>query len=622
MKLLENDRSFEIDDYSNRRTYCSRYNIQKHKTNYGKFDDEPIESKPNESSSWISDKSNHHPNDRRNRSNHPNDQNRKPNNISHLNKDNHYRLSAKYDRNLFSFIVDVNKQTFTEKSVLVHCYLINSTNRTIQIISSISSATLIGGRPTIHSTKYKIGFLDNETHSIYDDVAHSNLNNLSSDVTHRIIYNLTNRAGNYISNTNDTVSAKNIEAARRSNEIGKKRNDETTYRISHRVSKLSNNDINNKENKFSFNQSTDCTTTKKLNQKATDLFNGVAGEANCAENHEGDVKRDLKRDKDVENFFKHLTYSPTRPHRDVTESEETNKIMNQTEQVEHLNNETNYQFDKERTDSQERMHHIQMHLFNNPIVHYRHDDDVRMHLFKHEFKFEPNFVGKTATNSESKTTSSASGCKLQKHNDGIKINSMILKGQHIGKCSAFSKSLIFQILFLLITLSNYLNANELNSMFKNQTHLYSNNSRSAISSIDSYKNGELNLINLDDVAPLMINYFNLTTDNLIIKTTTSLPNYLNSYLNYQNQLNVDTTSINETNATINSTLFEEKWWLNFFPAKYMDEKLELSEFLFRVFGVFICSVLICLTLFGNILTIIVVLRFNRMKTVTNILLAR
>lgn len=147
----------------------------------------------------------------------------------------------------------------------------------------------------------------------------------------------------------------------------------------------------------------------------------------------------------------------------------------------------------------------------------------------------------------------------------------------------------------------------------------------SMNSIDSLNS--ISTISLDDVTPTLFNSLfggNSTSDGRPAKTTTNYPTYLNyqsALESYQNQLALEANSINETNFT-SSLYLKDKWFLRFFPDKYVDTRMELSEFLFRLFGVFICSILLCLTLFGNVLTITVVLRFNRMKTVTNILLAR
>ena len=47
-----------------------------------------------------------------------------------------------------------------------------------------------------------------------------------------------------------------------------------------------------------------------------------------------------------------------------------------------------------------------------------------------------------------------------------------------------------------------------------------------------------------------------------------------------------------------------------------------GELVFRILGAVFCTAIILCTLLGNVLVIIVVFRFHRMRTVTNILLAR
>lgn len=197
------------------------------------------------------------------------------------------------------------------------------------------------------------------------------------------------------------------------------------------------------------------------------------------------------------------------------------------------------------------------------------------------------------------------------------------------------------LLTLLIILIPKLNATKINLEFKNQTHLTTTNFRSINSTFDLNSFDSINSINADSIIypndddydlhrqssfPNSLFFHNSSDHSLIIRPiATNYSNFFNhlnyqNIHNYQNQFKSDVTSINETNSTV--LTYKDKWWLNFFPKKYVDENVELSEFVFRVFGLFICSILIFTTLFGNILTIIVVLRFNRMKTVTNILLAR
>ncbi len=64
------------------------------------------------------------------------------------------------------------------------------------------------------------------------------------------------------------------------------------------------------------------------------------------------------------------------------------------------------------------------------------------------------------------------------------------------------------------------------------------------------------------------------------------------------------------------------WWQQVFSNNGFFEKITLQEILFRTFGTIICVAIILSTLIGNILVIVVVTRFHRMRTVTNILLAR
>lgn len=67
---------------------------------------------------------------------------------------------------------------------------------------------------------------------------------------------------------------------------------------------------------------------------------------------------------------------------------------------------------------------------------------------------------------------------------------------------------------------------------------------------------------------------------------------------------------------------EFMWWEHFVNYEIEPERITFEMFLFRVFGAFVCILIILSTLVGNVLVIIVVARFHRMRTVTNILLAR
>ena len=300
--------------------------------------------------------------------------------------------------------------------------------------------------------------------------------------------------------------------------------------------------------------------------------------------------------------------------------------------IENLNNETKYQFDEE----DKRNLLFKIIFFNRSIL----EDSSRIlvknlpkrefhyeavNYLKKKFSFESNFVYKLRKFKDVDRIHHHKDHHRIDHLDNYKIPHSHLdhlqnKFSHTFYSSNLLgiKKLLISILLLLIASLPHLNANELANL-KSKTNFKFNNSNL----INSYESiSLLSTVNLDAFTQPLFNYLN-STDNLAIESTTNYQNYQN----YQNQINLETTSINETNnltsnLASNSHLLNEKWWLNFFPTKYVDEKLELSEFLFRVFGVFVCSILICLTLFGNVLTITVVLRFNRMKTVTNILLAR
>ena len=67
---------------------------------------------------------------------------------------------------------------------------------------------------------------------------------------------------------------------------------------------------------------------------------------------------------------------------------------------------------------------------------------------------------------------------------------------------------------------------------------------------------------------------------------------------------------------------EQNWWQHLFDRNNILENVSTHEIVFRSVGTFICILIILLTLVGNILVIVVVTRFHRMRTVTNILLAR
>ena len=89
-----------------------------------------------------------------------------------------------------------------------------------------------------------------------------------------------------------------------------------------------------------------------------------------------------------------------------------------------------------------------------------------------------------------------------------------------------------------------------------------------------------------------------------------------SIINYYDNL---TSSITLISENINH---QNNFWWNKLFENQTNESIDLAEFILRIFGGFVGVLLIISTLIGNILVILVVIRYNRMRTVTNILLAR
>lgn len=91
-------------------------------------------------------------------------------------------------------------------------------------------------------------------------------------------------------------------------------------------------------------------------------------------------------------------------------------------------------------------------------------------------------------------------------------------------------------------------------------------------------------------------------------------------LNQNNSISYDMTeAIESTLADISQ---HKNWWQKFFDRKNLLEDVSTQELVFRSFGAFFCILIILSTIVGNVLVIVVVTRFHRMRTVTNILLAR
>lgn len=97
-------------------------------------------------------------------------------------------------------------------------------------------------------------------------------------------------------------------------------------------------------------------------------------------------------------------------------------------------------------------------------------------------------------------------------------------------------------------------------------------------------------------------------------------------------MNIQIISQNQNNSLIydlsdsfpDESLYnnDQNWWQQIFDGKNPLENVSTQEIVFRSIGTVICILIIMLTLVGNILVIVVVTKFHRMRTVTNILLAR
>ena len=90
-------------------------------------------------------------------------------------------------------------------------------------------------------------------------------------------------------------------------------------------------------------------------------------------------------------------------------------------------------------------------------------------------------------------------------------------------------------------------------------------------------------------------------------------------LNQNNSIPYDMSENIET-SVVNGE--HKNWWQNFFDKKNVLDDVSTQEIVFRSLGAFLSILIILLTIVGNILVIVVVTRFHRMRTVTNILLAR
>lgn len=111
---------------------------------------------------------------------------------------------------------------------------------------------------------------------------------------------------------------------------------------------------------------------------------------------------------------------------------------------------------------------------------------------------------------------------------------------------------------------------------------------------------------------------------LTMKNSSSILNHRNlDNLLISRNLNASqfpSATVNLSNAQFDST---STWWRStFFPDDYVPEDIEPRDMITRIIGVIIGCLIIVGTLFGNILVIMVVHKYRRMKSITNILLAR
>ncbi|CAG2163782.1 unnamed protein product [Oppiella nova] len=97
-----------------------------------------------------------------------------------------------------------------------------------------------------------------------------------------------------------------------------------------------------------------------------------------------------------------------------------------------------------------------------------------------------------------------------------------------------------------------------------------------------------------------------------------MPNIINRWI-----LLVERLLENVLNNSLEKASLDEveNWWQKFFNTKHLLEDVSTKELVFRSIGAFLCILIIITTLVGNILVIVVVTKFHRMRTVTNILLA-
>lgn len=423
---------------------------------------------------------------------------------------------------------------------------------------------------------------------------------------------------------------------------------------------LSNNYLNDKESSAKSSRSDDkfnLYNTNPIQYNRTHLIQNTCKKFFCSatsqSNHLSKVKQlkkvldqneiDLKHT--IKNFdvekragdnmikncaLKHLNHL-NNPKRKEDKKDEI-YLMNfvEKDQEKHLNNVTKCQMKSK--DKNKNL--LKIHLFNKTKFD-KNRSCSSQNLFEPEFEEKVNLKWqceiKDDKNSNFKSKLKINSNFSSNFNSNFSSN---LTGQRLCKNLGNIKKFILIILSICIMIP-YLDASESDTKLENETSIYFKFNESLINSINSLETLDLKINLLNSISPFnkrpiktidkfsairlakhsqFNDHLNSTSDNSINLQTENYPNYLNYY---KNQISLEGKFNESNNFTV-----DVKWWLNFFPEKYVDNQMNLSEFLFRIFGVFVCSILICLTLFGNVLTITVVLRFSRMKTVTNILLAR
>ncbi|XP_054167378.1 beta-2 adrenergic receptor-like [Oppia nitens] len=80
-------------------------------------------------------------------------------------------------------------------------------------------------------------------------------------------------------------------------------------------------------------------------------------------------------------------------------------------------------------------------------------------------------------------------------------------------------------------------------------------------------------------------------------------------------------SLDKTNSINADHIHYHNWFNRIFDREHLLEDVSTYEIVFRSFGALLCILIIITTIVGNVLVIVVVTKFHRMRTVTNILLA-